>query len=143
MKDLRPIEEQISELTDKQKSNIPKVFAAQISIILIVFAVIICIFCFFAVSEEQCTDRYELLDVQSELNELNGSYDFSLYEEKMELLDKIDMLYKAKFISLIAGCIIGMVVILAVQIIINKGFPYYSEQKLIYLLKTKKQNNKH
>ena len=139
MKDLRPIEEQISELTDKQKANIPKVFAVQISIILIVFAVIICIFCFFAMSAERCTDRYQLLDVQSELNELNGSYDFSVFEEKMKLLDKIDMLHKAKFISLIAGGIIGMAVVLAVQLIINKGFPYYSEQKLIYLLKSKKQ----
>ena len=135
----KTIEQQIAELTPEQKNNMGKIYKkyvlSLISIVLVGVILIIGIFAYASIREEQAKDEHDKIQATIELNKSNNTYDFSLYDESMEAIDEYYNIKQLKPLSLVIGGIVTMIGVVIVYVIFKKKYPYFSEKKYTYLKK--------
>ena len=142
MKDLRPINIQVEELTKEQKDNICKVYRWNmlVSVSAIILGVILVVFssiCYF--QRESAYEEYEdaTATLYSSVNLNVKSKTGELYKDYLEASEKFEF---AILLTLITSVIL-FISVLSVTILIKKKYPYYSEQRYNYINKKRKRRN--
>ena len=136
----KPIEQQVAELTPEQKNNMGKIYKKYsisiVSILLIFFILVIAMFAYASSKEKQAKTRADMI--------LENNI-FSSYDEREELLEEYYDAKQLKPLTLIVGGGVSLAAIVVVCLIIQRKYPYFSEQKYKYLKKMEKakvQENK-
>lgn len=133
----KPIEQQVAELTNEQRSSIKSIYKkmviVEICCIIIGLIISACSFVFVAVKAEEAKDRYEMLETQQALNEMNGTFSFALSDEEMEAMDEYYDYKGIQIFSLLPGLGLSLIGIIVSYCIMKAKYPYYSEGKYKYL----------
>lgn len=144
MKDLRPIEIQVAELNEEQKDNIVKLYKKQFNwtiVAMIVFLIAVVFFIGFRVVAADAADEHERIETSIALNEVTNTYNFELYEESMDALNRQYDFKQYSHLSLIIGGGVSIVFSGTALAIVGSGkkkMPYYSEKKYRYIKKMRK-----
>ena len=135
----KPIEQQIAELTIEQRNSLPKIYKKYLiclgCIVLAGIIVLVSMFAVVSMKLEKAQERYERLETQQALNEMNGTFDFALSDEKLEAMDEYYDMIPLKPLSLCVGGAIILIGTLALFLIFRLKYPYFSEKKYTYLKK--------
>lgn len=134
MKDNRPIEMQVAELTPEQRKKLPKIYTTSvIAVVVPVIVLVLVVFGLFARGfelREEAVLHTEMIDM--------GVYDFTEYDEFYEKMDEADAMIETAFIVSGVGAVFLIVYVLIFNVAIYKRYPYYSEKRYFYLKKLKK-----
>ncbi len=135
MKDTRPIEIQVAELTDEQKMNIKKTYTTQtvISCVFLVCAAVSLIAC-----GMWCMLAYSALGLAAD-DYFHGSFADDNHSELQDTYyqaqDNVDIAVYGSAATLIVVNGSGVAVLAAYMISSKKKYPYYSEKAYKYLKK--------
>ena len=144
MKDLRPIEIQVAELNEEQKDNIVKLYKKQFNwtiVAMIVLIIAVGFFIGFRVVSAEAADEHEKIETSIALNEDSNTYNFELFEESMDALNRQYDFEQYSHLSLIIGGGVSLIfsgIALAIVSSGKKQMPYYSEKKYRYIKKMRK-----
>ncbi len=135
----KTIEEQIAELTPEQKNSMGKIYKklniSIITVFLICIVLIIGIFFYFHNEEKRASDEHDRIQTTIDINSSNYKYDFSLYDDSDEALDRVYDMQEAQYLTIIIGCLVGILAIGMILVVFKTKYPYYSEKKYKYLKK--------
>lgn len=134
MKDNRPIEMQVAELTPEQRKKLPKIYTT--SIIFCVVSVLILAFALTGIGVRIFELREEA-ELHAELIDM-GVYDFTEYDEYYDKMDEADAMIETFFTVAAVGGAFMFALVLTFNVVISKRYPYYSEKRYFYLKKLKK-----
>lgn len=132
MKDTRPIDVQVAELTPEQKRKIPKIYKYHMifSFVLIVGLLFALLFTHIGVVNAQSH-----LDSIKEKIASNGAFGTQYYADQTAAYDAYDAAVNVRTMVAIIGGIAVLVLAIGAQVFISKKFPFYSEKKYTHLKK--------
>lgn len=141
----KTIEQQVAELTPQQKNSIKDIYKKFIIVYVVVLVIGIIVsaasFMFVSMKLEQAQERYERLETQQAINEMNGTFDFALSDEKMEAIDEYYDLKPIRVFSLLTGPVVILIGTGVILVVFKSKYPYFSEKKYTYLKKVGYFNN--
>ena len=133
MKDKRPIEVQVADLTEEQKREIPKIFRIHLIITILIVGVYLACLLLCWMSAGSAKAEVESIEAKKATASLWES--LGLTREWLAAQDRYDAAMHTFFMVSIGGAAVLCVVALGVQFYLTKKYPYYSEKKHFYLRK--------
>lgn len=136
MKDTRPIEAQVAELTDEQKRTIPKIYKYHL-----IFSIVLIV----ALLAGLLIAHVGVVNAQSDYDEIQAKISASPVgylqygAESRAAFDALDAAVNVRTMFAIIGGIVTILLACGAQLLISKKYPYYSEKKYTYLKKSARQ----
>lgn len=142
----KTMEQQITELTTEQRNNLGKIFKKlMISYTVIIsLGVILSIglLLFSTMKAGHAKSQYDAIQNQLDYNQRNNIYNLDLFDESSALFDEYLDWIEFRPLSVTVVAIIAIVAVLITLLIFKIKYPYFSEDKYLYLRKIEKKNNK-
>lgn len=131
MKDTRPIDIQVAELTPEHKRKIPKIYKAHLlfSFVLIGSLLVALLFAQIGVFAA----RSDLDAVQHKIHAGGSLGGIHYFAEETAAYEAYDSAIHTRMLVSIIGGISVLILALGAQVFIAKKFPFYSEKKYTYL----------
>lgn len=137
MKDKRPIEVQVAELTEEQKQKIPKIFWMHLIITIVIIGAHLISGLFCVINVEAA--KAELRSIEARRATASLWESLSLTKEWLAASDRYDVAMQTLTTVGIGTAVAGIIAVLGVQLYITKKYPFYSEKKHFYLRKIARQ----
>lgn len=136
MKDKRPIEQQVADLTADQKQKLGKIFWTQLIVVILLVATCLTIIVCGSITIHQANTELDQLQFQIDMED-PLEYNAALHDQYWVAWDKLDAAWEFYPILLIVYGAIAMAALVIMMVVTAKKFPYYSEKKYFYVRKHK------
>lgn len=135
MKDTRPIDIQVAELTPEQKRKIPKIYKAHLLFSFILVGALLVALLFAQIGVLNA--RSDLEAIQDKINSAVPEWTgIQYFAEETAAYEAYDSAIHVRMLISIIGGITVLILALGAQLFISKKYPFYSEKKYTYLKKS-------
>lgn len=159
MKDKRPIQQQVAELTEEQKDNIVSAFKKSLWSMIPLYVLFICAVILVNVWSGQATEaywaasdrQYEVRDMYADIVQIDGetltlwNLDHPKVIEADSLAEaaeqKADALKAARIYVLIVGAVVLVGGNVILNLMVAKKYPYYTEKRYYCIKKQRKEHS--